>query len=272
MKTASFAAALAAAFSLCGCATVFEGTTQDISVVSNPTGASCVIERQGMIIVTIPSTPQTINVPKRKYDLLFRCNKPGYQEATFLNHSGVTAVIAGNIVADVVLTAGLSSVVDSSDGADNKYDSAVNITLLPIQTVVPAATVATTALAPANAPVTPASVPVAPASATVVPASVTRSVVPEKLNLEMTTSTLTSDNLIAARMPDPHGAIVVSVFPRGVADKAGIKINDVIQSFNGHRVSGREELNDYISELAPGIGVNLGVWRNRQMMIIPITQ
>lgn len=91
-----------------------------------------------MVVATIPSTPQTINVPKRKYDLLFRCNKPGYQEATFLNHSGVTAVIAGNIAADVLLTAGLSSVVDSADGADNKYDSAVNITLLPLSNAMPA--------------------------------------------------------------------------------------------------------------------------------------
>lgn len=123
---------LLAPFVLCGCATIFEGTSQDISVVSNPAGASCVVERQGMIIARIDATPQTINVPKRKYDLLFRCNKPGYQEATYLNHSGVTALIAGNIVADVVLTAGLSSVVDSADGADNKYDGAVNITLLPV--------------------------------------------------------------------------------------------------------------------------------------------
>lgn len=123
---------IALAIGLSGCATIFEGTSQDISVVSNPAGAYCVVERQGAVIARIPSTPETISVPKRKYDLLFRCNKPGYQEAMYLNHSGVTAVIAANIAADVVLTAGISSLVDSADGADNKYDSAVNITLLPI--------------------------------------------------------------------------------------------------------------------------------------------
>ena len=104
------------------------------------------------------------------------------------------------------------------------------------------------------------------------PTSVTTGPITRKLNLEMTTSTLTRDNLVAARMPDPYGAVVVSVWPRGVADRAGIKSGDVIQTFNGHRVSGMEELNDYLSELAPGAGVNLGVWRNRQVVVIPITQ
>jgi hypothetical protein len=138
---------------LTGCATVFEGTSQDITVVSTPAGASCTFERQGLTIATIASTPQTVNVPKRKYDILIRCDKPGYQEATYLNHSGVSTLIAGNIAADLVLTAGLSSIVDSADGADNKYDSAVNITLLPIN------------LPQRYAPVSPVPVPAGASSA-----------------------------------------------------------------------------------------------------------
>ena len=85
-----------------------------------------------MNIGSIANTPATLNVPKRKYDILIRCNKAGYQEATYLNHSGLTAVIAANVATDLILTAGLSSIIDSSTGADNKYDSAVNITLSPI--------------------------------------------------------------------------------------------------------------------------------------------
>jgi len=92
-----------------------------------------------MNIGTIPSTPATLNIPKRKYDVTIKCNKPGYQEASYLNHSGVTAVIAANIATDILLTAGISSIIDSSTGADNKYDSAVNITLIPIQATTAAA-------------------------------------------------------------------------------------------------------------------------------------
>jgi hypothetical protein len=123
----------ALSLALSGCASITEGTSQDIAVNTNPAGASCVFERQGMNIGTIASTPATLNVPKRKYDILIRCNKPGYQEGTYLNHSGVTAVIAANVATDILLTAGLSSIIDSSTGADNKYDSAVNITLVPVE-------------------------------------------------------------------------------------------------------------------------------------------
>lgn len=112
-----------------GCATAFEGTSQEINVVTNPAGASCIFERQGQNIATIPSTPALTLVRKSKYDITVKCNKAGYEEATYLNHSGVTATIAGNIAADILLTGGLSSIVDSASGADNKYDSVVNITL-----------------------------------------------------------------------------------------------------------------------------------------------
>ncbi|MEJ0043209.1 MAG: hypothetical protein WDM81_13775 [Rhizomicrobium sp.] len=118
-----------------GCATVFEGTSQDIAVVTNPPGAACVFERQSKtrkIVGTISSTPATVTVRKSKYDILVRCTKPGFQEATFLNHSGVTAVIAANIAIDVVATVGISSLVDTATGADNKYDSAVNLSLIPL--------------------------------------------------------------------------------------------------------------------------------------------
>jgi hypothetical protein len=125
-------AAALSTVALSGCATVFEGTSQDITVVTNPPGASCVFTRQGTLIGNISSTPGILNVPKRKYDIVITCSKPGYMDASYLNHSGVTAVIAANIAADVLLTAGVSSIVDSADGADNKYDSAVNLTLNPL--------------------------------------------------------------------------------------------------------------------------------------------
>jgi hypothetical protein len=133
MKFAAIFGLSALSLSLMGCASITEGTTQDISVVTNPFGATCVFERQGMVIGTIVSTPATLNVPKRKYDITIRCNKPGFQEAAYLNHSGLTAVIAANVATDLLLTGGLSSIIDSADGADNKYDSAVNITMIPLQ-------------------------------------------------------------------------------------------------------------------------------------------
>ena len=131
MKLQTPAALVLLCIGLSGCATVFEGTSQEISVVTNPPGASCVFDRQGMQVGTIASTPGTANIRKSKYDITVRCSKPGYQDSSYLNHSGTTATIAANVAVDLLFTAGLSSIVDSADGADNKYDSAVNMTLLP---------------------------------------------------------------------------------------------------------------------------------------------
>ena len=132
-----------------GCATVFDGTSQEITVNTNPPGASCVFTRNGVNIGTIPNTPALLTVEKRKYDITITCNKPGYAQATYLNHSGVSAAIAGNVAADIILTAGLSSIVDSADGADNKYDSAVNLSMSPLQT---ATSVAAVSAGPAPSP------------------------------------------------------------------------------------------------------------------------
>lgn len=56
-----------------------------------------------------------------------KCNKQGYQEATYLNHSGAAGATFGNIV----LGGGIGWAIDSASGADNKYDGVVNMTLVP---------------------------------------------------------------------------------------------------------------------------------------------
>ena len=136
---------------LAGCISILEGTSQEITVATAPAEASCTLEREGKVFETIERTPKTVMVRKSKYDITVRCNKPGYQEATYLNHSGASATIAANVAMDLILTAGLSSIIDSANGADNKYETAVVITLMP--------TVAGT-----DAAITPASAVVAPTS------------------------------------------------------------------------------------------------------------
>lgn len=136
MKIMHVLAALSLSAGISGCASVFEGTSQDISVGTNPAGASCVFEREGRSIGTI-QTPGTLTVRKSKHDIYIRCNKEGYQEASYHNKSGTTATIAANIAVDILLTAGISSIVDSANGADNKYEASVNLTLIPTGTTAP---------------------------------------------------------------------------------------------------------------------------------------
>ena len=113
--------------SLSACSSIIEGTSQEIMINTNPAGANCSLERQGLSIARIDPTPGAATIKKTKYDIVVKCNKEGYQEATYLNHSGSAGATFGNIVLGV----GIGWAVDSAAGADNKYDSPVNITLVP---------------------------------------------------------------------------------------------------------------------------------------------
>ncbi len=120
----------ASLLALSGCAAIFDGTSQNITVNTNPPGAQCEFTRQGAVIASIESTPASATVQKSKHDLTVTCSKDGFAPGTYLNHSGV----AGAAVADVlggVLTGGVAWAIDSGTGADNKYDSVVNISLSP---------------------------------------------------------------------------------------------------------------------------------------------
>ena len=160
--TIKLAALGAAVVALSGCATIIEGTSQEIMVVTNPPGATCVLEREGQAIASISSTPSAALIKKTKHDIMIRCNRPGFEEAVFLDHSGLASgSVAGNVAADLLLTGGLSSIIDSASGADNKYDSPVNITMIP-KSAMP--------MASAPAPV-PATTPAASTSAAQAPAA-----------------------------------------------------------------------------------------------------
>lgn len=172
-------AAVSACVLLGACATIIEGKTQQIFVNTNPTGAACGLYRQGVHIATIQSTPASTLIEKSKYDMWVACVKSGYQMAIYFNHSGAAGATFGNII----LGGGIGWAVDSATGSDNKYDSPVNITLVPNQPGQPEgpmtlpetfmgtppvqapAPAPAPALAPAPAPA-PAAQPSAPAPAT----------------------------------------------------------------------------------------------------------
>lgn len=123
----AFAVAIAAS-SIGGCSSVIEGTSQQILVNTNPPGANCAFEREGQVIARVEQTPGGATIKKTKRDITVKCDKAGYQQATYLNHSGAAGATFGNIV----LGGGIGWAIDSASGADNKYDGTVNITLVPV--------------------------------------------------------------------------------------------------------------------------------------------
>lgn len=114
---------------LSGCSTVIEGRSQQILVNSSPAGADCGLYRQGLRIATVQNAPGSALVEKTKHDIWIVCVKQGYQQATHYNKSGAAGATVGNII----LGGGIGWIIDSASGADNKYDSPINVTLVPVQ-------------------------------------------------------------------------------------------------------------------------------------------
>ncbi|MFY9286972.1 MAG: hypothetical protein WAO98_00565 [Alphaproteobacteria bacterium] len=110
---------------LVGCSSIIEGRSQEIMINTNPDNASCNLKRKDQSLGTINPTPGSIYIEKTKYDIMITCKKKGYEDATYLNHSGAAGATVGNII----LGGGIGWAIDSASGADNKYDSPVNITL-----------------------------------------------------------------------------------------------------------------------------------------------
>jgi hypothetical protein len=181
MKIPGVLVALFVALMTPGCAAVFDGTTQQISVNTTRTDARCKLMRLAAPIGEIASTPGAVTIQKTKHDITIVCSKPGYVDATYMNHSGVAGATFANILGGVI-TGGIAWGIDSASGADNKYEGQVNMTLLPVASLPPSQPEVPTApqpqyppppvatsgrSAPVNPPVSqPPNPPILPAAAT----------------------------------------------------------------------------------------------------------
>jgi hypothetical protein len=117
---------LAAVVALSACSTIVEGTSQELVINTVPEGADCAVERENQVIGRVNPTPGGLTIKKSKHDITVVCNKKGYQTAKFFNKSEVAGATVGNII----LGGGIGWAIDSANGADNKYTTPMNITLI----------------------------------------------------------------------------------------------------------------------------------------------
>lgn len=63
-----------------GCATAIRGTTQDVTVVTDPPGAACSLAsaRRGEPVVHVDATPATAKVHRDSWSIAVSCRKRGY--------------------------------------------------------------------------------------------------------------------------------------------------------------------------------------------------
>lgn len=123
---AKLAVLLGAALAVTGCASIASGTSQQIMVNTNPPGATCDFVREGNVIAKV-NTPGDVTIRKTKHDILLKCSKEGYQEATYFNHSGIEEMTYGNAIIGGLVGWG----IDSATGSDNRYDGYVNMSMVP---------------------------------------------------------------------------------------------------------------------------------------------
>jgi hypothetical protein len=125
---------LGAAIGVSACSSIVEGTSQEIATATSPEGANCAIEREGLTIARVNPTPGAASVQKTKHDITIKCTKESFHESVYFNKSDVAGATFGNII----LGGGVGWIIDSASGADNKYTSPVNITLVPLTQPKPA--------------------------------------------------------------------------------------------------------------------------------------
>ena len=118
---------------LSGCASIVEGTRQEIDVYTTPGDATCGLYKKNAKIAEIEYTPGATFVNKTKDDIMVWCVRSGYEQATAILRSDIAFAAFGNILVDVFFFPfGLIGWgIDSADGAERKYDSAVFLRMVP---------------------------------------------------------------------------------------------------------------------------------------------
>lgn len=129
MRAAIYALVAAAALLASGCATITKGTTQTVTVATDPAGAACSLTRDSKPLAVINPTPGSIPIERGRGTIAIACKRDGYLESAGAMSSEFQTMTFGNI-----LFGGLIGVaVDAASGAMHEYPAQVTITLIPEQ-------------------------------------------------------------------------------------------------------------------------------------------
>ena len=120
-------ALLALAASLSACSTITTGTTQSMTVSTDPSGATCHLTRGARTVAVVNPTPGTVTVDKSKDSMSVLCRKDGFQDTAQTIDTEFQAMTLGNVLIGGVVGLG----VDIATGAINKYPTAVVVPMQP---------------------------------------------------------------------------------------------------------------------------------------------
>lgn len=109
------------------CATIVEGTSKSVSVVTTPPGATCALSRAGAPLGTINPTPGSVTLSKSKNDINVNCTKPGYKPAAVT----VSSKFVGTTVANILVGGVVGVVADAASGANFDPPAQIDVSLEP---------------------------------------------------------------------------------------------------------------------------------------------
>ncbi len=123
--------AVATAMATASCASVFSGSSQLMTVMTEPSGAQCTLTRDGKVVAQVISTPSGVKVDKSAKDLKVACQRNDYEDTTMVVRSTHDAwSSAGNILAWGIFFP-IAMGVDAASGAMNEYPESVLVRLNP---------------------------------------------------------------------------------------------------------------------------------------------
>jgi hypothetical protein len=112
-----------------GCATLTKGTSQAITVNTDPTGATCTLTRDAKTVAIVNPTPGSVPVDKALGNIVVDCKRGGYQDAAGKLASEFQPMTFGNILLGGII--GIA--VDAVSGAMGQYPDTVTITMIPLE-------------------------------------------------------------------------------------------------------------------------------------------
>ena len=116
---------VAAATLLAGCASIVEGTDQQISIQSKPSKAACELMRDGTQLAYVSATPEVVKVDKSQHDIVVTCSKDGWDDGVGILTADFESMSFGNILIGGVIGAA----VDAGSGAMHHYPPSIMVVL-----------------------------------------------------------------------------------------------------------------------------------------------
>lgn len=117
------------ALALQSCAAVTTGTTQSLTVMTEPAGAQCRLTRgeSATVVAVVNPTPNTLRIDKSSEMITIECSKQGFEATRHYLEPDFQAMTVGNAI-----IGGLVGVaVDAASGAMAKYPENAMIVLTP---------------------------------------------------------------------------------------------------------------------------------------------